>query len=101
MRLIDADALVKAFWDGVEEGDILGYEDTEELIKNAPTIKAEPVRHGRWEVVRKGDWTSVYECSECRRRVAVAGDRDIVDRRVKMQYPYCHCGAKMEGGETK
>ena len=54
MRLIDADALVeKAYWHG-EHPDVgnpfaEGVEAVDMSdIDNAPTIEAEPVRHGRW-----------------------------------------------------
>ncbi len=71
-----------AYTDGYSTGMAQGMEKT--------------VRHGRWEVFRKGDWTSVYECSECRRRVTVGCDKDKVDARLKKLYPYCHCGARMD-----
>lgn len=78
---------------------------TEEDVRNAYTDgystgmaqgMEKTVRHGRWEVFRKGDWTSVYECSECRRRVTVGCDKDKADARLKKLYPYCHCGARMD-----
>ena len=92
MRLIDADALVeKAYWhgehpdvgnpfaDGVEAVDMSD-------IKNAPTIEAEPVRHGRWR-----DYSmDSYTCSNCKYTVP----KDDYG----YKYPYCpHCGAKMDG----
>ena len=43
MELIDKNELVKSFWRGVEEGDICSFEDTEDFIKNAPTVDAVPV----------------------------------------------------------
>ena len=90
MRLIDADALVeKAYWhgehpdvgnpfaDGVEAVDMSD-------IENAPTIEAEPVRHGRWiEKIGRA------KCSVC-------GDECWADS--AMEYSYCpNCGAKMDG----
>jgi len=39
MRTIDADALIKKFWEGLEDGTITGPEDTEGLICAAPTVK--------------------------------------------------------------
>lgn len=44
-RLISADALLK---EAMQEG-AYGYVDAEQ-IKNAPTVDAEPVRYGRWQV---------------------------------------------------
>lgn len=58
MRLIDADALER------HEADTYGaIEDVvyAEDIDNAPTIEAEPVKHGHWETGRL-----CYECSVCK-----------------------------------
>lgn len=62
------------------------------MVDDAPTIDAEPVRHGQWllnmemdrriypaERVYRG-----FKCSLCGRKV-----------RSKKE-PYCHCGAKMD-----
>ena len=52
MRLIDADALGigKANRDCFDDPKYAdGWNSAIEIINNAPTIKAEPVRHGRWE----------------------------------------------------
>lgn len=69
-RLIDADALEsemyfksdlddgRSHWD--DSGLWIQYQMFEEAIKNAPTVDAVPVRHGKWKV------TPVYiKCSEC------------------------------------
>lgn len=70
-----------------------------EPIVAAQAADVAPVRHGRWVSLRKGDWTSVYECSECKRKETVGCDRSKADEQVKRLYPYCHCGAKMDGAE--
>lgn len=70
----------------------------DQYITEAPAADVAPVRHGRWVSLRKGDWTSVYECSECKRKETVGCDRSKADEQVKRLYPYCHCGAKMDGG---
>ena len=51
MELIDRRKLVSDFWKGVEDCAILSYDDTEELMENAPTVDAV-------EVVR---------CRDCKR----------------------------------
>ena len=52
-------------------------------LKNAPTVDAVPVVHGRW--IRRTDYPMKYECSEC-------GHLKDFSR------PYCElCGAKMDG----
>ena len=67
------------------------------LVKTAPTVDAEPVRHGHWgEVSREyatGEGADMYaQCSEC-------GSIEIVYTRQYVQrYAYCpYCGAKMDG----
>ena len=106
MRLIDADALQAIYHhECCGECDMCDhkrdrkidehrYEIRCALIDDAPTIDAEPVRHGQWllnmemdrqiypaERVHRG-----FKCSLCGRKV-----------RSKKE-PYCHCGAKMDGG---
>lgn len=55
------------------------------VIKNAPTVDAVPVVHGRWTYYS----TTMQECSNCHRHTA------------RHKFKYCpHCGAKMDGGEN-
>lgn len=64
-----------------------------------PTEDVAPVVHGRWKLRRKGDWTSVFACSVCGRRETIA-ESESYNSQLKMprEYPYCHCGAMMDGG---
>lgn len=95
MRLIDADALEDVllnhgfyycnesdYSDGVAYGFLLARED----LKEAPTIEAEPVRHGEW-IVAAEEWRNQiewYECTQCHFESSTA-------------YKHCpNCGAKME-----
>lgn len=56
-----------------------------DMLKEAPVIEAEPVRHGKWLYVGCGK-PDAWDCSEC--SVIVA-----------KQHFYCpRCGAKMDGG---
>lgn len=81
------------------------------VIQNAPTIDYAPVVHGEWTLVEKffpcgeegevdSDWYLV--CSECGREVPVYEywPPDIDIEKLTEEYPYCHCGAKMDGGKT-
>ena len=85
-RLISADAaideLLKAFAFHGYAGGMAAN-----VIRQMPTIEAEPVRHGRWVKKQEKDtfagYLYSYECSECGR----------VELRKE---PYCNCGAKME-----
>lgn len=100
MRLIDADALQKTLFndrrvtlfDGTRLGTnafLIKHETVYNLIEEAPTIDAEPVRHGEWENYP----SHVYRrCSLCK----VEWEKPRFNVRVN----YCpHCGAKMDGGK--
>lgn len=65
-------------------------------IKAIPTADVAPVVRGRWELLRKGDWNSVFVCSVCGRRETIT-ESESYNSQLKMprKYPYCHCGAKM------
>ena len=105
MRLIDADSLDKALtslrftadgelahWGDRKDWCLHGRE-IEMLIANAPTVEAEPIRHGEW--MRKEDeYAYWYECSEC-------GDYPLYEHDVRVFSRYCpNCGAHMHKGET-
>ena len=91
MRLIDADVLVKHKVTG-EIGNLSGDFVPGFAIANAPTIEAEPVRHGKWgeaEIVGYNGYHAVYArpCMLC----------GSYTREHKP--PYCsNCGAKMDEG---
>ena len=82
MKLIDADALYDIVIDSIKPmttNEAIILQDFVALLEDAPTVDAEPVRHGHWEDSSNG-WT----CSICNRDVS----RD---------YNYCpNCGAKMD-----
>ena len=93
MRLIDADEAIINFcfeWDDISPT----RDEFVEFIKKQPTIEAEPVKHGRWEV-STDEWfeTDVYTCSKCRE------DYVLVEGTPKENlYNYCpNCGASMDG----
>ena len=90
MRLIDADELAKEFealavagWNtGQPTSWGQAYEEASDIVDNAPTIEAEPVRHGKWEYI--GGYGYQHRCSKC---FMCAGYRTN----------YCpNCGAKMD-----
>ena len=80
MRLIDADELIKSRFSIFDDDQVVDVED----ILRAPTIEAEPVKHGQW--IKVGD--SSWECSACHEVSCCKGN-------------YCpDCGARMtEGSE--
>lgn len=80
MRLIDADALPRY------TGYALSADEIAKAVENAPTIEAEPIRRGRWEVVDYEE-PRRYGCSACKRLVWHTEN-------------YCpNCGARMEDEE--
>ena len=93
MRLIDADALIEKFNEKCDMATVLVDEKTAErfhtfcvladAVDNAPTIDAEPVRHGHWKITKDGAaW-----CSACKRKMNPC----------QYGYPRCAmCGAKMD-----
>lgn len=96
MRLIDADALLEsgicAEYGYNDNGLLLiPMRDVTNSIRNAPTIDAEPVRHGRWlynsylTVWYGHGEPPEWVCSKC-------------EERAYNTYDYCpNCGAKMDG----
>ena len=91
MRLIDADELLEKVQCRLHFDDVISktidkcVEITRRLINDAPTIEAEPVRHGRWEEYQV---PHIVCCSECDWGTGVQD-----------KYNYCpNCGAKMDGG---
>ena len=95
MRLIDADALKATFCAECKlyDGDLgCTVPDCVEHgvwhIWLMPTIEAEPVRHGRWELIDEAE-PRRYGCSECKRMVWHTEN-------------YCpNCGAKMDEVENE
>ena len=108
-RLIDADALHagmvesymtlhKLYEDAQDEqtiknivGQLVVLAECTMRVKDAPTIDAEPVRHGRWAMM-----AGFPACSECGCSPA---DWEAKPDTPDETPPYCHsCGAKMDGG---
>lgn len=72
--------------------------DPSQYIEIIPSADVAPVRHGRWIPEEHEDRVSPtmthryrwYHCSLCGRRlIGYSNPKDA---------PYCHCGAKMDGG---
>lgn len=92
MRLIDADELKKESFVIEEYGDVVVYVED---IDNAPTIEAESVKHGKWELVTMTLVTDYFMCSECSTVVRMNFISDF--KTPPVTYNYCpYCGAKMD-----
>lgn len=99
MRLIDADKLIEETQEHIDEWN--GWEDTrggmkiiQEVIREMPTVDAEPIRHGHWIPLYPHDApiTNLYKCSVC----GLGYEDDDTDCEVYYPWNYCpHCGAKM------
>lgn len=104
MRLIDADELKKS----MERMLCTGKEPLKErytcdvvccVIDEAPSVDAEPVRHGRWEIVIVST-SNPYE-SEIEEKCSICG-RFVQRYGTQPQDNYCpNCGAKMKGCEQE
>ena len=69
-----------------------------DVVRAAPVVDAEPVRHGRWEIVIVST-SNPYE-SEIEEKCSICG-RFVQRYGTQPQDNYCpNCGARMDGGET-
>ena len=83
-RLIDADALYTLFVKMKSFGELTAKKAIR-CVEEAPTVDAEPVRHGKWI-----DYTDegYVECDQCHSATNCDGDIEELN--------YCwHCGARM------
>lgn len=109
VRLIDANALIRKFIEGdghdddrFTEGFNFATQVYREYINDAPTIDAQPVKHGHWsECYRDCRCISVI-CSVCKNPTAIAhGCRDadeVTMDDVIERLPHCpKCCSDMRG----
>ena len=64
-----------------------------DILIDIPAADVQPVKRGRWVhdgsgYDRRHNW---YHCSECNRALNLICGKKLED------YPYCHCGARMDG----
>ena len=93
-RLIDADALINRLLNTkIVAANMFQYANAvTNMIGDAPTIEAEPVRHGYWENANGRPKTYIRKCSVCGKEAYFCGRG--------CSYKYCpNCGAKMGGCE--
>lgn len=65
------------------------------LIADTPAADVAPVVHATWVLTSDFGPSEFYHCSRCGREEVRFGKSSIYQ-----QYPYCHCGAKMDGGDN-
>ena len=90
MRLVDVDMLdVLTIIGGRMDGKVEFAKAVNEMIQNAPTVDAVPVRHGHWIFNPKDAIEMMFtlpKCSECGAESADGGN-------------FCpNCGARMDKG---
>lgn len=90
MRLIEAEPLIKKFEQNkkefidIEPEASFAYEIARQALEEAPTVDAEPVRHGYWKPV-----LICAICSNC--------GNGISDTYYADEFKYCpYCGRKMD-----
>lgn len=69
------------------------------ILELVEAKEREQVRHGRWICQQSGFGYSVWKCSICGRVLLPQTSPLLSDmEHLNDLYPYCHCGAKMDGG---
>ena len=71
----------------------LGICAAAKAIENMPTADVAEVRHGEWVFDFELDGFNFYNCSVCGRQENLLSKESTAE-----YFPYCHCGAKMDGG---
>jgi hypothetical protein len=67
-------------------------------LAKVPAADVAEVVHGQWCVSKIRSIETVFYCSECKRTVTVGNDFfGEAPQSASAAYPYCHCGAKMDG----
>ena len=92
MRLIDADRALEIVRDqGIAHPNAYHLTKYATLIlREAPTIEADPVRHGYWENANGRPKTYIRKCSVCGKEAYFCGRG--------CSYKFCpNCGADMRG----
>lgn len=76
------------------------YEWAETVRMAIKALEQEESKTGYWIYDKhKSDWyDSIYRCSCCGRTILISFDKKA-DVNLCRDYPYCHCGAKMEEEE--
>ena len=101
MRYLDIDKTIKAFEEqhGSESTLLNGYNADWILsfIESQHTADVQEVRHGEWIYCGHHEFHGhVFECSVCGRYLFANSKEDVC-----VEYPYCHCGAKMDEEEQE
>ena len=64
----------------------------DEVIQVIKDVPSNNQKTGHWKLDVQSPVGGMYKCSECGRLLYLFSEDNILEK-----YPYCHCGAKMEG----
>ena len=93
MRLIDADPLREGLFESSQFDTYNDYSMMLDTIDLAPTIEAEPVKHGRW-IKCTGDSRLICSVCKCKEHVPTINGKPIV-------WVCCpNCGTRMDEEDT-
>ena len=91
-RYIDANTAIKSFKDSHIEGNCYTPNFIVEFFEKQPTADVEEVRHAKWIYKGHNDMTGhVFQCSVCGRWRFANSTEYVIE-----EYPYCHCGARID-----
>ena len=92
---IDRDVAIEMIKNDASDLVYYNKEEAIDCLKCVPVADVEEVRHAKW--IYRGQnamMEHVFECSVCERWVFTNSPECVVE-----DYPYCHCGAKIESVE--
>lgn len=94
---IDRNILLEELNETQIEGDeyYKGLGRAKRIVCDQPTADVEEIRHAKW--IYKGHHEMMghaFQCSVCERWMFANSTKHVIG-----EYPYCHCGAKMESVE--
>lgn len=98
---ISREAAIEDFEQCNQKNSIWTPQRVKTLLMRIPAADVEPVRRGNWNIRLLRESTLCLECSVCGRKVDNSDLHfllELGEYGVACQlYPYCHCGAKMDG----
>ena len=89
---IDRDLAIEMITNDAPDLVYYNKEEAIDCLKCVPIADVEEVRRGKW--IYKGHHEIMghaFQCSACERWMFTNSPNHVVE-----EYPYCHCGAKME-----
>lgn len=94
-KYIDADKINAELMDeyhGMISDESMKIYKIMQMLDNAPTADVEEVRRGKWIYMGHHETMGhAFECSVCERWMFTNFPKHVIE-----EYPYCHCGTKME-----